>query len=137
MGFECERQIHRSLLLSITSTTDSQRIHLLQQLFADLDPFSRPNWITLIDSALKGIVSIDVSEICKCLKLNDTQRAAFLVAFTEKTKSCPITSDQLEEIGLKCDINNINELTHYIISQTNANNKALCDKFVKSIDCFY
>ena len=132
-GFECERQIYRCLLLSITSTSDSQRISLLQQLFTDLDFFSRPNWITLIDCALKGIVSVNVSEICKCLKLNDTQKAAFLVALTDKTKSCPVAADQLQDIGLNSDLNSFNELTHYIIAQTNADNKALSQKLTKSM----
>lgn len=89
--------------------------------------------MTLIDCALKGIVSVNVSEIYKCLKLNDTQKAAFLVALTDKTKSCPVAADQLEDIGLNSDLNSFNELTHYIIAQTNADNKALSQKLTKSM----
>ncbi|CAG2117291.1 unnamed protein product, partial [Medioppia subpectinata] len=112
-GFECERHLYRCLVLCITSTSDSQKIVLLQQLFNDLNLFSSPNWLTLIDCSLKGNVATDVSEICKCLKLNDTQRAALLVALTDKTQSCSVATDLLEQLSLSNLKLNENSVTSF------------------------
>ncbi|XP_054165262.1 CCR4-NOT transcription complex subunit 1-like [Oppia nitens] len=117
-GFECERQIYRCLFTNITSSSDPQRSALLEQLLADLDLFSSANWVTLIKYSVKGLDITNVDNICKCLKLNDTQRTAFQLALIDKSQlTCLNSVDFAEQLSIR-DSTSLNQLTHFNITQT-------------------
>lgn len=77
---------------------------------------------------------MNVNELVKCLKLNDTQRAALLVAVSEQqTNLCPGISEQLVDSLRSCDISQLNELTHFVLTQHSAENKEIIENLKRSM----
>ncbi|RWS10080.1 CCR4-NOT transcription complex subunit 1-like protein, partial [Dinothrombium tinctorium] len=155
-GFECERHLYRCLFQCVlqTPSNDSNRIALLQQLCSDLGSlFEKPNFVTLVRYALNKSTKVDcdssslekkveesdeqpsnnaslinrINEICKCLKLTETEKFAFFFAFDEY-KCC-----EREVDFSKCQFSTSSELTHYLLTQLYSSNDPLAKSLAEKI----
>ncbi|RWS29576.1 CCR4-NOT transcription complex subunit 1-like isoform X6 [Leptotrombidium deliense] len=129
-GFECERHLYRCLFQSALNTpySDTNRLSLLQQLYSDVGSvFSKTNFVTLVrfslrpaeterntqndDCGINTSLVNTVNEVCKCLKLTETDKFTFFFAFNEY-KCCEQNVDLSQ-----CYFSTSSELTHSILTQ--------------------